>query len=100
MAAALRDGAVVMLTADELADFGERCAQLGAQRALAERQTSTGHERRVSRQGLAEAEGVSLATVDRWVRSGLPCESKSPRRFDVAKCRRWLAERSAREAAE
>lgn len=49
---------------------------------------------------LAKALRVSLATVDRLVREGMPCELVGARRrFDLEACRVWLAARGRKSTA-
>ena len=52
-------------------------------------------ERYVNRKQLAELLGVSVSTVDRFVRAGMPSDRWGPRmrRFLPSRCVAWLRER-------
>jgi hypothetical protein len=54
---------------------------------------------KTNRAGLADALGVSLPSVDRYVRDGMPVERNGRKgvesSFDVAACIRWLRQRDA-----
>lgn len=56
----------------------------------------------VTRSGLADVFGVSLPTVDGWIRAGCPFEKRGGRgvewAFDTAAVSRWLRERAIEEA--
>lgn len=50
---------------------------------------------RCSKKRLAAALDKTTATVDRYVREGMPCEHEGKRRaFDLDACRAWLQSRS------
>ncbi|CAG2144468.1 hypothetical protein LMG31506_03012 [Cupriavidus yeoncheonensis] len=57
---------------------------------------------RLNRSGLAEHVGVSLPTVDRWVKEGMPVLQRGGRgvewSFDLADVIRWYADRKAEAA--
>ena len=56
----------------------------------------------VTRQGLADIFGVSLPTIDNWVRQGCPYISKGGRgqewKFNTASVSTWLRDRDVEEA--
>ncbi len=56
----------------------------------------------VTRQGLADIFGVSLPTIDNWVRSGCPYIQKGGRgqewKFNTATVSNWLRERDVEDA--
>lgn len=56
----------------------------------------------VTRQGLADIFGVSLPTIDNWVRQGCPYISKGGRgqewQFNTAQVSKWLRDRDVEEA--
>ena len=56
----------------------------------------------VTRQGLADIFGVSLPTIDNWVRSGCPYIQKGGRgqewKFNTAAVSNWLRERDVEDA--
>lgn len=50
-----------------------------------------GTHRSLSKAQLAAALGKSTATIDRYVRNGMPCRSEGAHRiFDLDVCRSWL----------
>jgi phage terminase Nu1 subunit (DNA packaging protein) len=57
---------------------------------------------KLNRSGLAEHMGVSLPTVDRWVKDGMPVVQRGARgvewSFDLADVIRWYAQRQAEAA--
>lgn len=56
----------------------------------------------VTRTGLADVFGVSLPTIDGWIRAGCPFEKRGGRgvewAFDTAAVSRWLRDRAIEEA--
>lgn len=63
-----------------------------------------GGGQKVNRAELAAVFGVSLPTIDAWVRAGCPCDAKSNGRgsawvFDTADVARWREQRAADEAS-
>lgn len=58
---------------------------------------------RLNRSGIAEAMGVSLPTIDRWVKEGCPVVQRGGRGvewvFDSADVIRWWGDRRAADAA-
>lgn len=60
--------------------------------------------RQVTRSGLGEVFGVSLPTVDSWVRSGCPVVKKGGRgvewQFDTAEVAEWLKNRAVAAATD
>lgn len=54
-------------------------------------------ERYLTREELADRQNVSVRTVDRWVREGIPSETWGMRirRFRVPDVERWLRKRGA-----
>jgi phage terminase Nu1 subunit (DNA packaging protein) len=62
-----------------------------------------GSIRKVNRAELAEVFGVSLPTVDAWIRAGCPFDQRGtsgkPWIFDTADVLRWREERAAQEAS-
>lgn len=63
---------------------------------------SKGKGQKVSRRDLAAVFGVSLPTVDAWVRQGCPFDQRGGRgkewTFDTADVARWREERAAQDA--
>ncbi|WOH61918.1 terminase small subunit [Bradyrhizobium sp. BWC-3-1] len=57
---------------------------------------------KLNRSGLAEAQGVSLPTIDRWVKDGMPVGQRGSRGvewvFDLADVIRWRIERATADA--
>lgn len=57
----------------------------------------------VNRQQLGESIGVSLPTIDAWVREGMPVVQRGGRgvawEFDLAACVQWYGEKQRRQAA-
>jgi phage terminase Nu1 subunit (DNA packaging protein) len=62
-----------------------------------------GQGQKVNRKQLADVFGISLPTVDAWVRSGCPFDQKGERGkewiFDTADVMRWREQRAADDAA-
>lgn len=58
---------------------------------------------KLNRAGLAEHMGISLPTVDRWVKEGMPVMQRGARgvewAFDLAEVIRWWGDRKAEAAA-
>jgi phage terminase Nu1 subunit (DNA packaging protein) len=59
---------------------------------------------KLNRAGLAEHLGVSLPTIDRWGKEGMPVVQRGSRGvewvFDLAEVIRWRVDRAARDAAD
>lgn len=57
----------------------------------------------LNRAALADHFGVSLPTVDRWIKDGMPVKQRGARgiewKFDLAACIAWWGDRRARDAA-
>lgn len=57
----------------------------------------------LNRAGIAQHMGVSLPTIDRWVKDGMPVVQRGSRGvewvFDLPEVIRWRVERASREAA-
>ena len=77
---------IVVLTVEQLEVLAERLAE---KLAAAKREPLL-----LKRRQLAERLGVSLATLDRWRKQGLP--EKPGNRFVLAECEAWVAENITR----
>lgn len=69
---------------------------------MAKKAAETNNARHVNRAGLAEIFGVSMPTVDSWVRGGCPVLKRGGRglewQFDTAAIAIWLRERAVTDA--
>lgn len=63
---------------------------------------ANGKGQAVNRTGLADVFGVSLPTVDGWIRAGCPVETRGSRgsqwEFNTAKVAKWLRDRAVTDA--